>query len=108
MNAIIKVADDEGFSVGTVNQKKGIIVCKPRKMLNGVLMEKIQGGSWNVQTKSSTFNHRIQFSAHVSQDGVVRLRTLVMATDETHSVDREKSEKLTAYYQKKIMAAVRP
>ena len=107
MNAIIKVVDDDGFSVGSANENQGIIVCKPRKMLDGVLMEKIEGTSWNVQTKASTFNHRIQFSANVSPDGIVKLETLVMATDAAHSIDSDKSEKLARYYEKKIKETLR-
>ena len=107
MNAIIKVVDDDGFSVGSANENQGIIVCKPRKMLDGVLMEKIEGTSWNVQTKASTFNHRIQFSANVIPDGIVKLETLVMATDAAHSIDSDKSEKLARYYEKKIKETLR-
>ncbi len=107
MNAIIKVADGDGFKVGSVKEKQGIIVFKPREMLNGVLMEKIQGTSWNVKTMASTFNHRIQFSANVSPDGVVKLKTLVMATNAPDSMDRDKSEKLTRYYEKKILETLR-
>jgi len=107
MRAIINVIEDEGFSVGSANENQGIIVCKPRKMLDGVLMEKIEGTSWNVQTKASTFNHRIQFSANVSPDGIVKLETLVMATGASHSIDSDKSEKLARYYEKKIKETLR-
>ena len=107
MNAIIKVVDDDGFSVGSANEKQGIIVCKPRKMLDGVLTEKTEGTSWNVQSKASTLNHRIQFSANVSPDGIVKLETLVMSTGATHSIDRDKSEKLARHYEKKIKKALR-
>jgi hypothetical protein len=106
MHAIINVVEDEGFSVGSSNEKQGIIVCEPRKMLDGVLTEKTEGKSWNIQTKASTFNHRIQFSANVSPDGIVKLETLVMATNAAHSIDRDKSEKLARYYEKKIKKAL--
>ena len=107
MHAIINVVEDEGFSVGSTNEKQGIIICEPRKMLDGVLTEKTEGKSWNIQTKASTFNHRIQFSANVSPDGIVKLETLVMATNAAHSIDRDKSEKLARYYEKKIKKNLR-
>jgi len=107
MSAIIKVAHDEGFKVGSADEKKGTIVCKPRKMLDGVLTEKTEGKPWSIQSKASTLNHRIQFSANVSPDGVVKLKTLVMATNAAHSFDSDKSEKLARYYEKKIKKALR-
>ena len=107
MNAIKKVVDNDGFSVGSANEHQGIIVCNPRKMLNGVLTEKIEGTSWNIQSKASTFNHRIQLSTNVSPDGIVKLETLVMATNAAHSIDSDKSEKLARYYEKKIKEALR-
>jgi len=107
INAIKKVVDNDGFSVGSANEHQGIIVCNPRKMLNGVLTEKIEGTLWNIQSKASTFNHRIQFSANVSPDGIVKLETLVMATNAAHSIDSDKSEKLARYYEKKIKEALR-
>jgi len=107
MNAIKKVVDNDGFSVGSANEHQGILVCNPRKMLDGVLTEKTEGKSWNMQTKASTLNHRIQFSANVSPDGIVKLKTLVMATGAAHSIDNDKSEKLARYYEKKIKKALR-
>ena len=76
-------------------------------MLNGVLTEKTEGKSWSIQTKASTLNHRIQFSAKVSPDGIVKLETLVMATNAAHSLDSDKSEKLARYYEKKIKKTLR-
>jgi hypothetical protein len=107
MYAIIKVVEDEGFSVDSASEKKGIIVCEPRKMLSGVLTEKTEGRPWNIQTQASTFNYRILLSANVSPDGVVKLETLVMATGAAHSLDKDKSEKLAKYYEKKIKKALR-
>ena len=107
MHAIINLIEDDGFSVGSSNEKQGIIICKPRKMLNGVLMEKIEGSSWGIQSKASTFNHLIQFSANVSPDGIVKLEALVMATGSAHSIDSDKSEKLARYYEKKIKKVLR-
>jgi hypothetical protein len=107
MSVIIKVAHDEGFKVGSADEKKGTIVCKPRKMLDGVLTEKTEGKPWSIQSKASTLNHRIQFSANVSPDGVVKLKTLVMATNAAHSIDSDKSQKLARYYEKKIKKALR-
>ncbi len=106
MRAIIRVARNDGFEVVYSNEKKGIVVCKPREMLDGVLKEEIQGSPWNVQFNPSTFNHRIRFSANVNPDGVVKLKTLVMATDAADSVDGQKSEKLARYYEHKVKEAL--
>jgi len=107
MHAIVKVMEDEGYDVGSSNENKGTVVCKPRKMLDGVLKEKAEGKPWNIQTKASTLNHRIEFSARVSPVGVVKLKALVMGTGAAHSVDGDKSEKLARYYEKKIKEALR-
>lgn len=107
MHAIINVMEDDGFKVGSSNEKQGIIVCKPRKMLDGILTEKTEGKSWSIQTKASTLNHIIRFSANVSPDGIVKLKTLVMATGSAHSIDSDKSEKLARYYEKKIKKVLR-
>lgn len=107
MRSIMHVMEDEGFKIGSSNEKQGIIVCKPRDMLNGVLREKTDGIPWNIQTRVSTLNHRILFSAKVSPSGVVKLKTIVMATTAAHSVDRDKSQKLARYYEKKIKKVLR-
>ena len=107
MDAIVQVATDDGFTIGSVKQADGMIICKPRKMLDGVLSQKIEGGNWNMQTKSSTFNHLIQFSAAVSTQGVVELKTLVMVSRINGPVDSNKSEKLARYYEKRIMKVLR-
>jgi len=106
MHAIIRVVRNDGFAVAYSNEKKGIVVCKPREMLDGVLKEEIQGNPWNVQFNSSTFNHRIEFSANVNPNGVVKLKTLVMATEAADSVDGQESVKLARYYENKIKAAL--
>ena len=107
MDTIIRVVENEGFKVGSANENQGTIVCKPRKMLDGVLTEKTEGKPWAIPTKASTLNHLIQFSAHVSPGGVVKLKALVMSTGASHAVDRDKSEKLARYCEKKIMKALR-
>ena len=107
MHAIIKVIEDDGFSVDSSNEKQGIIVCKPRTMLVGILREKTEGTSWSIQSKASTGNHLIQFSAIVSQDGIVKLKALVMEAGLKSSVDSDKSEKLAGYYEKKIKKLLR-
>ena len=107
MHAIIKVIEDDGFTVGSSNEKQGIIVCKPRSMLDGILREKTEGKSWNMQTKASTFNRRIQFSANVSPDGIVKLEVLVMEEGSEHSIDSDQSQKLARYYERKIKKLLR-
>ena len=107
MDAIIKVVHDDGFTVGAVNENHGTILCKPRPMLNGVLMEKIEGKKWNLQTKTSTFNHQIRFSATVGINGAVNLKTLVSENREMPTIDCFKSNGLARYYERKILETLR-
>lgn len=107
MGAIVQVATDDGFTVNAMNHSDGRITFKTREMLDGVLSQKTEGQNWDVQTKRSTFNHLIQFSADVSPQGVVKLKTLVMVSGINGPVDTEKSEKLARYYEKRIIQALR-
>jgi hypothetical protein len=107
MQAIMEVIHIEGFKVAYINEQNGMIGCKPRMMLNGVLQEKIKGTQWNMQTFASTLNHRIEFSAKVNPDGVVKLKALVMETSAPGSVDGNTSEKLTRYYENRIKEVLR-
>jgi hypothetical protein len=76
-------------------------------MLNGVLQEKIAGSQWNMQSFDSTLNHRIEFSANVNPDGVVTLKALVMEAGAAASIDKNRSEKLTRYYENRIKEVLR-
>ncbi len=106
MHAILEVVKNEGYKVAYANEKEGIVRCKPREMLNGVLKEKIRGTRWNVQFSPSTLNHRIEFSASVNPDGIVTLKTLVMATSAPESLDSQKSQALAGYYENRVKAAL--
>jgi hypothetical protein len=106
IHAIIEVVESDGYKVAYANEKEGIIRCKPREMLNGVLKEKTEGTPWKLQFQSQTLNSLIQFSANVNQDGVVNLKTLVMATSSPDSLYPQKSEKLARYYENKIKKAL--
>jgi len=107
MDVIVDVGTDDGFTVGSISQKGGRIVFKPRKMLDGVLSKKTSDSTWAIQTKGSTFNRLIQFSADVSEDGVVKLKTLVMVSGLDGPVDNEKSQKLARYYEQRILRVLR-
>ncbi len=107
MDAIVEVAIDDGYTVHSISDADGRIIFDPRKMLDGTLSMKITGNDSALQTKRSTFNHLIQFSAHVSRDGVVELKTLVMVSGLNSPVDADKSEKLARYYEKRIMKVLR-
>lgn len=107
MDAIVQVGTEDGYTVDSVSQKDGLIVFKPRKMLDGILSQKISDKNWDIQTKRSTFNHLIRFSAAVSQKGVVELKTLVMVSGLDGPVDSDKSEKLARYYEREIMRVLR-
>jgi hypothetical protein len=107
MDAIVQVGVEDGYAVGSISQEDGVIVFKPRKMLDGILSQKISGRDWNMQTKSSTLNHLIQFSAGVSQKGVVELKAFVVVSGLNGPVDSDRSEKLGRYYEQKIMRVLR-
>ena len=106
MHAIMEVAGNDGYKVAYVNEEKGTLVCKPRQMLDGVLRERTQGKQWKLQFHSETLNSQIRFSAKVSPDGVVKLKTLVFVTAAADSFERNKSEKLARYYENKIKEAL--
>ena len=103
MDAISEVVIDDGYTVGATSDREGTIVCNPRHMLDGILTEKMSGEDWGRTSKKATLNHLIQFSARVSEDGVVELKTLVMVSGAEGLVDPVKSEKLARYYEKRIM-----
>lgn len=93
---------DEGYSIESVSEESGTITCEPRKMLNGVLNEKIDDNSWPLQTKRSTLNHQIILAVQVGPDGSVKVKTGVYADDRTGSLNRKKSLELAKYYEKRI------
>lgn len=107
MDAIVEVAIDDGYTVHSISDADGTIIFNPRKMLDGTLSQKITGNDSALQTKRSTLNHLIQFSARVSGDGVVQLKAFVMISELDGPVDVDKSEKLARYYEKRIMKALR-
>ncbi|MCF8128173.1 MAG: hypothetical protein K9N10_06640 [Deltaproteobacteria bacterium] len=107
MQTIIEVVNGDGYKVAYANENEGIIRCKPREMLNGVLKEKTNGTPWKLQFQSETLNSQIRFSANVNPDGIVKLKTLVMATNSPDSLYPQKSEKLARYYENKIKEALR-
>jgi hypothetical protein len=107
MHAIIEVARNDGYKVAYTNEKKGVVVCKPREMLDGVLRERTQGKQWKLQFHSETLNSQIHFSAKVSPDGVVKLKTLVFVTAAADSFESQKSEALARYYENRIKETLR-
>jgi hypothetical protein len=107
MDAIVEVAIDDGYTVASISDTEGTITFDPRKMLDGTLNKKTTGNDWNIQTRGSTFNRLIQFSARVSKHGVVQLKTLVMVSGLNGPVDSDRSEKLARYYEKKIIQELR-
>ena len=106
MHAILEVVRNDGYAVAYADEGKGVIACKPREMLDGVLREKTEGTQWKLQFHSETLNSQIRFSANVSPNGVVNLKTLVMVTDAADSFERDKSEKLSRYYENRIKEAL--
>lgn len=74
---IVEMLNEEGFKIDTINEKYGIITCKPNTMLSGALMKKLgePGGDW-VATNNKLL-HTIEFSANVNSQGVIRFKTEV-------------------------------
>jgi len=103
MDAIIKVTNDEGFAIATISEKYGIITCQPKNMPTGEMLKKTGDSAWGWTSKVSAWVHEVQFSANVSETGVVRLRVVVgMNTPEHKTVDSYRSAKLARYYEQKI------
>jgi hypothetical protein len=102
MDVISDVTEDEGFTIEKIDESQGVIICKPRKMLNGILWEKTEGKQWNIQSKAAAYNHEIRFSATVSREGIVELRAIVITSGLDKSIDTKASEKLARYYERKI------
>jgi hypothetical protein len=103
MDAIVEVAIDDGYTVHSTSDPDGSVIFNDRKMLDGALTRRITGNNLALQTKRSTLNHLIQFSARVSKEGVVELKTLVRATGPDSAIDRDRSDRLARYYEGKIM-----
>ena len=102
MDTIMEIVMDDGFDVDPITDAKQGIVCRPRFMLNGILMEKTEGEGWDIQSKRSTMNYRVLLSAQVSEKGVVQLNAVVFEQGSDNVIDYQKSEKLAAYYEKLI------
>ena len=102
LNTIMEIMIDEGYDVDPITEGKVDIVCKPRVMLSGVLLEKTEGKEWVMQSMRATLNYHILLSAHVSEKGVAQLKAVVMEPGFGKSIDREKSEKLAEYYERMI------
>lgn len=107
MNAITDVIMDDGFTIDRVNEKDGTITCKPRVMLYGVLRAKTDKHPPVLQRKSDTYNNEVQFSAKVSREGIVTLKTLVSVPGFGKPFDRDRSKKLAGYYEKRIMQRIK-
>jgi len=107
MNVIMEIVMDDGFDVDPITDETGNIVCNPRFMLSGILLEKTEGKNWNIQSKRSTSNYQVYLSAHVSDRGAVQLKAVVLEPGLGKSVDYPKSEKLAEYYEKAIKKKLR-
>jgi len=103
----MEIVIDEGYDVDPVTEGQVDIVCKPRVMLSGVLLEKTEGKEWVMQSMRATLNYHILLSAHVSERGIVQLKAVVIEPGFAKSVDRQKSEKLAEYYERKIKKKLR-
>lgn len=107
MDAIVEVAVDDGYTIAATSDAEGTVVCDPRHMLEGILKQKMSGEEWGLTSKKATLNQLIQFSARVSEDGVVELKTLVMVSGAEGSADPVASERLARYYEKRILKVLR-
>ena len=66
IEAIVQVLTDEGFIIDNINEKYGLVSCRPNTILTGELMKKLgePGGGWISTNEHMT--HTIEFSAPVS------------------------------------------
>jgi hypothetical protein len=103
MNAILEVGMEDGYTVYSTSEADGTVLFNDRKMLDGALNRRITGNALALQTKRSTLNHLIQFSARVGNNGVVQLKTLVRVSGPGSAIDRDRSEKLARYYKQEII-----
>lgn len=117
MDATIQLLTEEGFSIDTINEKYGIVNTKPQIILTGELMKKLgEPGSGFVATNTH-LNHTIEFSATISKEGSVHLKSLayevknenIMSTimadpnaRRSRAVDVFRTVKLQEYYIKMI------
>ena len=92
LNTIMEIMIDEGYDVDPIKEGTADIICKPRVMLSGILLEKTEGKQWIMQTIRSTMNYQILLSAHVSERGIAQLKAVVVESGFAKSVDRQKSE----------------
>ena len=117
IEAIVQVLTNEGFVIDNINEKYGLINCKPNTILTGELMKKLgePGGSW-ISTNAHMV-HTIEFSGIVSPQGQVRIKVtasqikeenigsvLLMRSNATKSlsIDVYRTIKLNNYFAGKI------
>ena len=94
MDTIMEIVMDDGFDVDPITDIKQGIVCKPRSMLSGILMERTEGKEWNIQSQRATTNYRIMLSAQVSEKGVAHLNAVVFERGSETAIDYQKSAKV--------------
>lgn len=102
MDTIMEIVMDDGFDVDPITDTKQGIVCKPRFMLTGILMEKTEGKGWDIQSKRATTNYRVMLSAQVSEKGVAQVNAVVFERGSETAIDYQRSQKLAAYYERLI------
>lgn len=100
MAALSDVTEEEGFTLDEFNESEGLVSCKPRQMLRGILWEKTSQREWRIQSKAATQSYRVQFSAEVSPEGVVGLNVLVFRAGNV--LDEDASRSLARYYEGQI------
>lgn len=113
----MEVVTNEGFAIDNINEKYGIVTCKPMKILTGELMSKVgePGGGW-ISTNNKMF-HSIEFSALVNSNGMLKIKTAAYNEKEpenlfgtinqtntktTRSFDTFRTLKLQEYYSNEI------
>jgi len=117
MEAIVQVLTNEGFIIDNINEKYGLVSCKPNTILTGELMKKLgePGGGWISTNEHMT--HTIEFSATVSSQGVVRLKAVAFQVKDENvfstilqdksarrskSIDVFRTTKLNDYFVRRI------
>jgi len=121
IEAIIQVLTEEGFTIENINEKYGLISCKPNTILTGELMKKVGEPGGGFVSTNQHLTHTIEFSAVVSQKGLTKLKvvasnvkdenvfsTILQSPNRRRSkaIDVHRTSKLYDFYIKKIKSGL--
>lgn len=121
IDAIVQILTEEGYSIDTINEKYGIINCKPYKILSGELMKKLGEPGGGFVATNQHLIHYIEFSAVISEQGTIKLKATASSEEAENiftmmanpqyarrsmALDVFRTEKLQNYFAQKIKERV--